>query len=77
VAEFDSAAFARRFTHRPARAHQQDVAFLVQCITPVAHDLRVEIIANSGHFVPEEASDAVGRRLCEFLETRVAPGART
>jgi hypothetical protein len=37
----------------------------------------VEIIANSGHFVPEEASDAVGRWLCEFLETRVAPGART
>jgi pimeloyl-ACP methyl ester carboxylesterase len=38
-------------------------------VAPVARDLRVEIVANSGHFVPEEAPAAVGRLLREFMRS--------
>ena len=38
-----------------------------QMIEPVAHDLRVESIPGSGHFVPEEAPEALTRTLLEFL----------
>jgi pimeloyl-ACP methyl ester carboxylesterase len=38
-------------------------------IEPVANDLHSEIVANSGHFVPEEAPAAVGRLLLEFLRS--------
>jgi pimeloyl-ACP methyl ester carboxylesterase len=41
-------------------------------VAPVARDLRVEIIANSGHFVPEEAPAAVGRLLREFMRSPTA-----
>jgi pimeloyl-ACP methyl ester carboxylesterase len=37
-------------------------------VAPVAGDLRVEIVANSGHFVPEEAPAAVARLLHEFIK---------
>ncbi len=43
-------------------------------VAPVVRDLRVEIIANSGHFVPEEAPAAVARSLREFI--RSAPRAK-
>ena len=42
-------------------------------VAPVARDLRVEIVANSGHFVPEEAPAEVGRLLCEFIELKKPP----
>ncbi len=37
-------------------------------VAPVAHDLRGEVVANSGHFVPEEAPQAVCRIVQEFLD---------
>jgi len=43
-------------------------------VAPVARDLSVEIVANSGHFVLEEAPAAVGRSLREFLRGRDEPG---
>ena len=36
-------------------------------VAPVAHNLRVEIIGNCGHFVPEEAPEAVARLLHELI----------
>ena len=36
-------------------------------VTPVASELRVEIVAGSGHFVPEEAPADIIRLLREFL----------
>jgi pimeloyl-ACP methyl ester carboxylesterase len=36
-------------------------------VKPVAKDLHIEIVADSGHFVPEEAPAAVGRLLLEFF----------
>ncbi len=36
-------------------------------VEPVAADLRTEIVPGSGHFVPEEAPEAVARLLLEFL----------
>ena len=36
---------------------------------PVAANLRVEIVADSGHFVPEEAPEAIARQLRDFLGT--------
>jgi pimeloyl-ACP methyl ester carboxylesterase len=36
-------------------------------VAPVAGDLRVEVVANSGHFVPEEAPEALARLLREFI----------
>ena len=38
-----------------------------QMVAPVAENLRVEVIENSGHFVPEEAPEAVIRLLQEFV----------
>ena len=37
-------------------------------VAPVASDLRVEIVANCGHFVPEEAPEALCRRVQDFLD---------
>ena len=37
-------------------------------VEPVAENLRVEIVEGSGHFVPEEAPEAVIRLLQKFLE---------
>jgi microsomal epoxide hydrolase len=39
-------------------------------IAPLAGDLRVEIVLNSGHFVPEEAPDAVARIVDKVLDTQ-------
>lgn len=38
-------------------------------VAPVARDIRVEIVADSGHFVPEEAPAAVARLLGEFMRS--------
>jgi pimeloyl-ACP methyl ester carboxylesterase len=38
-------------------------------MAPVARNLRVEIVANSGHFVPEEAPADVCRIVQKFLDT--------
>jgi pimeloyl-ACP methyl ester carboxylesterase len=38
-------------------------------VAPVARDLRVEIIAASGHFVPEEAPQALARSVRKFLDS--------
>ncbi len=38
-------------------------------VAPVAANLRVEIVAGSGHFVPEEAPEDVARLLQDFLKT--------
>ena len=38
-------------------------------VAPVAGDLRVEIIANCGHFVPEEAPAALAGSLREFIRS--------
>ena len=37
-------------------------------VEPVAENLRTEVIPGSGHFVPEEAPEAVIRLLQEFLK---------
>ncbi len=37
-------------------------------VAPVARDLRVEIVENCGHFVPEEAPQALARLLHDFIE---------
>ena len=37
-------------------------------VAPVAPDLRVEVVANSGHFVPEEAPEALCRIVQKFLD---------
>jgi pimeloyl-ACP methyl ester carboxylesterase len=42
---------------------------LQKMVEPIATNLRTEIIAGSGHFVPEEAPAAVARVLQEFLGT--------
>ena len=36
-------------------------------VKPIANNLHIEIVADSGHFVPEEAPAAVGRLLLEFF----------
>ena len=38
-------------------------------VAPVARDLRVEIVANSGHFVPEEAPAALAKLLGDFIRS--------
>ncbi len=38
-------------------------------VAPVARDVRVEIVANSGHFVPEEAPAALAKLLGDFIRS--------
>jgi pimeloyl-ACP methyl ester carboxylesterase len=44
-------------------------------VAPVARDFRLEIVADSGHFVPEEAPGEVGRLLHAFARSRERSGA--
>jgi pimeloyl-ACP methyl ester carboxylesterase len=41
--------------------------FMEKMIAPVARNLRVEIVGQCGHFVPEEAPQAIARALLDFI----------
>ncbi len=48
---------------------EQWLGLLMQrMVEPIADNLRTEVIAGSGHFVPEEAPEAVVRLLQAFLK---------